>query len=145
MDAVNPMLAEGADLVDGEWVRNIFSYPPIGSPDGGDTTAADLTRFLEAIHRSELLGNELTDLFLSPQVRHSVDESGELHYGLGLEFRVSPTGSVVFYEKEGINAGASAVLRHYPDSGTTVVLLSNMQTGVWEPRRFIHALITDAA
>jgi CubicO group peptidase (beta-lactamase class C family) len=41
-DAV-PGVAEGWDLVDGAWRSNIFSYPPIGSPDGGaHASAADL-------------------------------------------------------------------------------------------------------
>src|SRR5262249_37426677 len=53
MDRVTPEVAEGADpLRDAAgnvvaWKRNMFSYPPIGSPDAGaHVTAADLDRFL---------------------------------------------------------------------------------------------------
>jgi hypothetical protein len=49
--------------------------------------------------------------------------------------------TVLVAEKEGINAGVSAVIRHYPALDVNVVLLSNMQRGVWEPRRAIHRLL----
>ena len=45
-----PRVAEGWDFVDGTWVSNIFSYPPIGSPDGGaHVTAPDLLCFIRAV------------------------------------------------------------------------------------------------
>jgi len=50
-------------------------------------------------------------------------------------------GKVLFAEKEGINAGVSAVIRHYPDHDINVVLLSNMQNGAGEPLRAIHCLL----
>ncbi len=59
-------------------------------------------------------------------------------YGYGLEFAVDGNGKVLFAEKEGINAGVSAVLRHYPDHDINVVLLANTRQGVWEPVRAIH-------
>ena len=62
-------------------------------------------------------------------------------YGYGLWFAVDGSGNVLFAEKEGINAGVSAVLRHYPDSDLNVVLLANTRQGVWEPLRAIHRLL----
>jgi len=59
-------------------------------------------------------------------------------YGYGIEFAVDGAGQVLFAQKEGIYDGASAVIRHYPDQDINVVLLSNMQAGVWEPLRTIH-------
>jgi len=35
-------------------------------------------------------------------------------YGYGLWFAVAGSSKVLFAEKEGINAGVSAVIRHYP-------------------------------
>ncbi len=76
MDRVHPNLAEGSDPIrdaDGVisgWKKNIYSYPPIGSPDGGaHVTAADLDRFLRALLAGRLLSPELTAAFQKPQVR----------------------------------------------------------------------------
>lgn len=119
-----PRVAEGGDVDDdGRWVQNIFSYPPIGSPDGGaQATAGDLVRFFEAVRSHTLLGPEWTARFLSPQVRH--DEDTE--YGFGLEFIDSG------YYKDGINAGASGVLIHYREHGIDAVVLSNSENGAWD-------------
>ena len=117
-----PLVAEGWDLVDGRWSANIFSYPPIGSPDGGaHATAADLLRFLDAVRASELLPTELTEAYLTPQVRY--DE--QTWYGFGLEFRGS-----TFY-KEGHNAGVSAIVTHYGATGLDAAVLSNTEYGAW--------------
>jgi CubicO group peptidase (beta-lactamase class C family) len=57
-------VAEGWDQVlDGDrvtgWRQNIFSYPPIGSPDGGaHSTVDDLVRFLRAVRGGCLLSPE---------------------------------------------------------------------------------------
>jgi hypothetical protein len=88
-----------------------------------------------------LLSTASVDAFLTPQVLHHVGKEGRVMYGFGMEFAVDGNGRVLFAEKEGINAGVSAVLRYYPNSDITVVLLSNMQRGVWEPRRAIHRLL----
>lgn len=73
------------------------------------------------------------------------DESGPLWFGYGLEFSFHPSGRLISYEKEGVNAGTSAVLRHYPNSGATLAILPNMEEGIWEPRKHIHALIWEQA
>ena len=120
-DAV-PGVAEGWDRVDGRWKANIFSYPPIGSPDGGaHATGSDLLAFLDALRADRLLPPELTEVFFTPQVRH--DERTE--YGFGLEFR-GPT----FY-KEGSNAGVSANLIHHGATEVDAVVLSNTEDGAW--------------
>src|SRR5690349_21213944 len=66
-----PLVAEGWDpVIDSEgritgWKQNIFSYPPIGSPDAGaHTTAEDLVRFLQAVRAGQLLSAERTEQFL---------------------------------------------------------------------------------
>ena len=66
MDRVNERLAEGADPIRDEtgairgWKRNIYAYPPIGSPDGGaHVTTADLDRFMRAVLDGRLMSPEL--------------------------------------------------------------------------------------
>src|SRR5690606_35713268 len=76
-------VAEGWDPVhdeDGQivsWRENIFSYPPIGSPDGGaHVRAEDLLVFLDALRGGRLLSAESTAAFLAPQALHHVDDDG---------------------------------------------------------------------
>lgn len=119
-----PRVAEGGDVDEsGRWVQNIFSYPPIGSPDGGaHATAGDLIRFFESLRAGELLPPEWTTQFLTPQVRHDDDTE----YGFGLEFTEAG------YYKDGINAGTSGVLIHYTGPGVDAVVLSNSEDGAWD-------------
>lgn len=145
---VQPNVAEGVDPIVDEagqivaWKRNIYDYPPVGSPDGGaHVTAADLVQFLRAVQTGTLLGPELTAAIFKPQVKHSDMDGWTLYYGYGLWFRVEPDGTVQHYGKEGINAGVSAYLRHYPAQDLTVVILSNREDGVWEPMGEIHRLV----
>src|SRR5262249_11758933 len=124
------------------WKKNIYSYPSIGSPDGGaHVTASDLDRFLRQVKAGALLSAPSVQAFFLPQVLHHVGEEWKVMYGYGIEFAMDASGHVLFAEKEGINAGVSAVIRHYPDADLNVVLLSNTQLGVWEPRRAIHRLL----
>ena len=148
MDVVNNAVAEGCDPLRDEqgaivaWKKNIYSYPPIGSPDGGaHVTAADLDRFLRQVKAGALLSPAFAQTFFTPQVLHHVGDEWQQMYGYGLEFAVDETGVVLFAEKEGINAGVSAVIRHYPEQDFNVVLLANTQHGVWEPRQAIHRLL----
>jgi CubicO group peptidase (beta-lactamase class C family) len=145
---VQPHVAEGSDPQRGAggqvtgWRKNIYSFPPIGSPDGGAyVTAPDLDRFLRSVQADVLLPPALTQAFLTPQVPYQVHSGWTKHYGLGLWFYLDPAGQVVFYEKEGQNAGVSAVLRHFPNADISVVLLSNMEAGVWDPIWKIHERI----
>ncbi len=149
---VHKNIAEGSDpLQDATgqvlgWRTNIYSFPPIGSPDGGAyVTAADLDRFLRAVQAGQLLSPALTTAFLTPQVPYRTrDDRSTIQYGYGLWFHVDQTGQILYYQKEGINAGVSAVLRHYPAQDINVVLLSNMSDGVWQPVRKIHEWLMPA-
>ncbi|KZM77541.1 serine hydrolase [Cellulosimicrobium sp. I38E] len=179
MDEAEPDVAEGWEPVhegpDDEgpvtsWRQNIYSYPPVGSPDGGaHVTARDLARFWSAVRGGELLPPDLTRAFLTPQVKHDdgdtdetdgkdaegVERAASVHYGFGLEFELLADGSVRSAYKEGINTGSSAMLRHYPGAGrsgpdafppagapgVTVVVVSNGEAGAWGPVRQIDALV----
>jgi CubicO group peptidase (beta-lactamase class C family) len=124
-----PRVAEGWDLIDDDWVQNLFGYPPIGSPDAGaHVTAHDLLRFMDAARGSQLLNPEFTEEFFIPQVEHDETTS----YGFGLEFDLNEDGSVRSYYKDGINPGASGILRHYVAEEIDVAVLSNSEDGAWD-------------
>ena len=148
MDRVNENVAEGCDPIRGgdgrvtSWKKNIYSFPPIGSPDSGaHVTAGDLDRFLRVVKAGQLLSPTLTEAFLTPQAHYRAMDGWTKMYGHGLWFYADPAGKVVCFQKEGINARVSAVIRHFPDQDINVVILSNMEDGVWEPVWKIHDLI----
>jgi CubicO group peptidase (beta-lactamase class C family) len=140
MDIVEPDVAEGVEAIrddDGTvtgWRRNIFSYPPIGDPAGGAyTTVGDLTAFHRALVEGELLGPASTAAMLKP---HAQDKDKKyLPNGYGLEFRTEADGRVRYYEKEGVNVGVSALLRHYPGhaagNGITLAVLGVGEDTIW--------------
>jgi CubicO group peptidase (beta-lactamase class C family) len=148
MAEVNENVAEGADPILDEketvigWRRNIYSYPPIGTPDGGaHITAADLDRFLRAVQQGRLLSPETTRYFFTPQALHTQHETWKMMYGPGLWFYVENDGTLLFYEKDGQNAGVSGMIRHYPGQELSVVLLCNMESAAWKPAWYIHEMI----
>jgi len=152
MDVVEPDVAEGVNpIVDenGEltgWLRNIYSYPPIGSPDGGaHVTAEDLARFHTGLRSGTLLGSELTAAMLTPKEQYRPRGEGMHMTGFGFEFETDSAGRVRRYWKEGVNVGVSGALLHYPAEDLTVVVLSNMEDGAWEPIKTIDRLITSQA
>lgn len=142
-----PNVAEGWDPVHSEagtrtgWQQNIFSYPPIGSPDGGaHSTAADLVKFFDAVESGTLLSSTSTQRFLSAQALHhrmpepsSPTSTHELHYAYGLEIEHDAAGEVRSYYKDGINTGASGIVRRYPRLDLTVAVLANSEDGAWKP------------
>jgi CubicO group peptidase (beta-lactamase class C family) len=149
MDDVNEDVAEGCDPLRDEhgtlvaWKKNIYAFPPIGSPDSGaHATASDLDRFLRKVKAGTLLSPQSTAAFFTPQVLHHTQDDWKQMYGYGIEFAVDGAGNVMFAEKEGNNAGVSNVIRHYPDQDINVVLLANIQNSAWEPIRTIHRLLT---
>jgi hypothetical protein len=67
------------------------------------------------------------------------------HFGYGPWFRVGADGVPVFLQKEGINVGTSCVLRHYPGRDVTVVILSNLEQGAWDPLGVVHEMVMAGA
>jgi len=145
---VNENVAEGSDPIKNEegkivgWKKNIYSYPPIGSPDSGAyVTAGDLDRFLRAIQTGQLLSQELTKALFTPQVDYKEKDDWSMKYGYCFWFYVKQDSKVVCLQKEGVNAGVSGAMRYFPEQDINVVILSNMEEGVWEPIWKIHELV----
>ncbi len=150
MDFVNENVAEGVDPIQDDagnitrWRKNIYSFPPIGSPDSGAlVTAGDLAHFLRSLKAGKFLSPELTKAFLTPQVKYRESDVWKTMYGMGLMFYLDKNDHVVCYQKDGINAGVSGIIRHFPDRDISIVLLSNMENGVWKPVWEIHELVAD--
>ena len=148
MDQVLDGVAEGCDPIYDDagtiqgWKKNIYSFPPIGSPDSGaHVTAEDLDCFFRSLKAGKLLSPKLTEAFLAPQVHYRDMDGWTKHYGYGLWFYVDRSGNVVCCQKEGINAGVSGLIRHFPARDINVIILSNMMDGVWKPVWKIHEMV----
>jgi hypothetical protein len=108
-------------------------------------TAADLDRFLRALQAGKLLSPASTAAFLTPQVPYHDRAEWTRKFGYVLEFFIDQRGEVDFYQKDGVNAGVSGIIRHFPDRDVNVVLLSNMEEGVWEPVWEAHRMVEAGA
>jgi CubicO group peptidase (beta-lactamase class C family) len=144
-DEVNENVAEGCDPIKDEggritaWKKNIYAFPPIGSPDSGAyVTAADLDHFLRALQAGQLFSADLLKSMLRPHVYHRTSQAGRRFFSYVLEFLLDSEDRVVFYQKDGVNNGVSAIMRYFPAQDINVVLLSNQSDGVWEPIWYIH-------
>jgi CubicO group peptidase (beta-lactamase class C family) len=116
------------------WKQNIFSYPPMGCPDGGArVTADDLVSFAQGVRAGRLLSAERIEQFLTPQALHHRGDDWAVWYGFGLEFVTDRDGTVRNYCKDGVNAGAGGIVRYYPADQLDVVMLSISAAGAWDP------------
>ena len=55
------------------------------------------------------------------------------------------TGRSSSSRRRASNAGVSGLVRHYPARDLTVVMLSNLEDGVWEPIRTAHEMVMAGA
>ncbi len=150
MDVVEPDVAEGVEAIEDEdggivgWRRNIYSYPPIGGPDGGaHVTVGDLLRFHRAVTEGRLLGPALTAELLSPKARHSARGAGSHLMGFGFEFETDADDDVRCYWKEGVNVGVSGMLRHYPRKDITLAVLAVGENAAWSPIKAIDEAVAN--
>jgi CubicO group peptidase (beta-lactamase class C family) len=148
MDIVEPDVAEGVEAVKDEnggvvgWRRNIYSYPPIGGPDGGaHVTVGDLLRFHRAVVDERLLGPALTAELLAPKAMHSARGPGSHLMGFGFEFETDANDVVRCYWKEGVNVGVSGMLRHYPTTDITFAVLAVGEHAAWGPVKAIDEAV----
>lgn len=146
MDGVCPNFAEhykDIEHEDGsiEWRKNIYSYPPVGSPDGGATVSgADLDTFYQAVRSGALMSEESSALLLSPQAQR-LDDNWPNWYGFGFEMNVDAAGQVTKIGKEGMNAGVCSMAAWYPPQDAAVIVLANQMSNVWEMVGEIEAVL----
>ena len=140
MDAVAENVAEGYAAVTDEngklsgWRKNIYSFPPIGSPDSGAyTTVGDLDLFMRALVANRLLSKQFTEDLFKPKIMYRQTARATYMMGYGFEFALEPGGRRIMYmQKDGENPGVDGVLRYYPDTATVVAILANQDCNVWD-------------
>lgn len=149
MDEACPNVAEHYSAVerpDGSitWRKNIYSYPPVGSPDGGATvTARDLDRFVAAIRSGALMSEAAARDLLRPHVKRDDFDGGSLWNGFGFEFSVNAENEIVRFGKDGINAGVASFATWFPERDFACVLLANQDCDVWAMQRELNPLFSD--
>ncbi|MGZ9586710.1 serine hydrolase domain-containing protein [Paenibacillus marinisediminis] len=141
-------IAEGYAAVYNEnnevvWKKNIYSFPPIGTSDGGAfTTVGDLDLFMRALINGRLLSPSMTQEIMKP---HSTFERkyewGRVINGYGFHFTYNLEGDLIRMYKEGSNAGVAAMLAYYPGIDTTNIILANQSCNVWELHKKAEQLI----
>lgn len=131
------------------WRKNIYAYPPIGTPDGGAyTTVGDQERFLTAIRNATLLSPEFSSILMHPHSPYTRKHKYGVHqYGYGFEF-LKVNGHILCMYKEGLNTGVAAMLSYYPQLAIGVHLLSNQDCAhldrpMWKINANIHQLLFD--
>ncbi|WP_238907214.1 serine hydrolase domain-containing protein [Clostridium sp. YIM B02506] len=152
MDEINENTAEGyINITDTEekiigYKKNIYSYPPTGTADGGAyTTAEDLNRFLVAVKNGILLSKEYSDILMHAHCDFC--ESKEGYEILGLHkrngyafefFMINDEKEPFCIYKDGCNYGVSAMFSYYPEKDISLVILSNQECNVWAMRKEIQ-------
>lgn len=136
MDGINNNTAEGYVYEENEkgtrWRKNIYSIPPVGTPEGGIyTTVGDLNRLLRGLAAGSFFNEHYTRLLLSPQIYHA--EYGEIEHYMGFGFEFYMAGDKIFrIQKDGSNPGVSAVMSYYPETAATIIILANVNCDVWK-------------
>lgn len=147
-DEVCPNTAEGYVALNDEsgqfvkWKKNIYSYPPIGTPDGGAlTTVGDLDVFLRGLKSGALLSTEYTRAIFSPHCSFTrPHHHGTWRTGYAFEF-VESDGQPICMYKEGVNSGVYAMLSYYPALDISLVMLSNQDGPFWKMHREMQAIL----
>ncbi|MFD0713007.1 serine hydrolase domain-containing protein [Paenibacillus sp. GCM10027626] len=138
-DEADAPVAEGYAAVNKEnnevvWRKNIYSFPPIGTSDGGAfATVGDLDLFMRALTHGKLLSSEMTREIMKPQAAiEQKFEWGKIVNGYGFHFVFNHEGSLIRMSKEGSNPGVAAMLAYYPSLNATSIILANQTCNVWE-------------
>ena len=149
MDEVNEHVAEGyykSIDEDGNTIfkKNIYSYPPIGTADGGAyTTVHDLDKFMRQL-KNEIDLQALFEPHCEFVRNYSWDkvQDGVIRFGYAFEF-VELGGKIFSMYKEGANAGVANMFAYYPQYDMTFTILANHDCNVWSLHRKVQEIIYD--
>jgi len=143
MDEPVPNLAIGYGRITNKagketWISNLFYHSIRGSPAGGGfATVDDLLKFDQAMRSDRLLRRETRERLWTP-VPGATD--GTVQWGYGFITRSdNKLGKVVFHS--GGFLGISSILEMYVETGFTVVILSNLTSGLDAVRGKIPAIL----
>lgn len=116
------------------WKKNIYSYLPIGTADGGAfSSVIDLDIFIRSLMDGKLLSEKMTKEMMKPQINIEQQyEWGKIINGYGFHFLYNNSGELIRIYKEGSNAGVAAMFAYYPASDITSIILGNQTCNVWE-------------
>lgn len=116
-----------------KYKKNIYSYPPIGTSEGGAyVTAQDLANFMIALIKHQLLDETMTKQIFLPKEKYKSYGEFEKYIGYGFEFIINKIyGNEICMYKDGINAGTSGMLKYYKDKNMILIVLSNNEYDVW--------------
>jgi CubicO group peptidase (beta-lactamase class C family) len=122
--------------------KNIYAFPPLGSPDSGAyTTVGDLRRFFRAVEEGPFLSAPSRAEFLRPVMSAGrLKSGGERRQGYVFEHFYDPEGRYLRYGKDGINPGVQAIANRYPASDGFIAILANQDSDVWALCREFAAL-----
>jgi CubicO group peptidase (beta-lactamase class C family) len=109
--------------------RNTLHYGGIkGNPQGGPfSTVDDLLRFSIALRGYKLLSARSLELMSTKKVFFRKYAADDVYYGYGLELESIDGKRVIGHT--GGDLGVSSALEWFPDSGYTVIVLSNYDRG----------------
>lgn len=153
-DTINENTAEGyATIRDEEGncigcVKNIYMFPPIGTPDGGIySSVEDLDKFIRCFRGHTLLSSEYSQLMLSPHSEHTWQDLWgnrppvNIHPGYGFDF-IMDGDKIMSMSKDGRYPGAKARLMIYPETDISVAILANSDCNIWEMHRQIEEVLS---
>lgn len=142
-------IAEGYFLVQDEitglnkWIKNIYSFPPIGAADSGAfTTVGDLDIFIRSLKAGKLLSEKMTLEIFKPQI--TIEQKcrmGNILNGYGFHFLYDNDENLIQIYKEGCNAGVAAMFAYYPAIDTTSIILANQTCNVWKLHYDVEQII----
>lgn len=124
------------------WRKNIYCYPPIGSPDSGAyTTVVDLDKFIHALRDGKLLSSASTKELFTPQILIKEDENVRAMQSYGFESVLIKKYNAAFFCKDGSNAGVANVFAYYPELDMTIAIMANQEANVWKMHRELREII----
>ncbi|MFP4345988.1 MAG: serine hydrolase domain-containing protein [Anaerolineales bacterium] len=115
---------------DGTWRTNFFAVPIVGGGDGGAyTTAPDMVRFWQALQERRLLGEEVTELLLTPHVATGW-EAPYTHYGYGVWIHPDERGVQRWFVVGG-DPGVSFQSSYFPGEEVVLTFMGNAGETLW--------------